>query len=404
MKQQETSKTLPQLIKGSATYKLIVPENVEEKIRYLLRKFPSTEWSGVLFVTHEGTFENNDLVITCKDIYPMDLGTAGWTEFKMNEDVAAYMAENIELFDCNIALIHSHHSMGAFFSQQDDKMLQQEGNDTNCFVSLVVDTKGQYVARITRKIQTKSEISIKRLGTSYEFFGDGSKTVKQEEVEPITKVIDKKVIEYFDLDIERHEVPNTLSYLDDRFEEIAQNKRKASQESKPFIHPILNTSDNNFTDWFSNEEKSEKLPFISPKEPLTEEEDSKLDDTELDWQPDQNKIHKALCHIITCNFILNTEKFNLRQWIRDYMVKVYNRIFCSENSLFDNPFEEWADFSIQFTLDHFNTDDVPGVLLEDIDMFYSIIAQALMTELEEFKNANKYINSYYSRLEKYLIE
>lgn len=404
MKQQETSKTLPQLIKGSATYKLIVPENVEEKIRYLLRKFPSTEWSGVLFVTHKGTFENNDLVITCKDIYPMDLGTAGWTEFKMNEDVAAYMAENIELFDCNIALIHSHHSMGAFFSSQDDKMLQQEGNDTNCFVSLVVDTKGQYVARITRKIQTKSEISIKRLGTSYEFFGDGSKTVKQEEAEPITKVIDKEVIEYFDLDIERHEVPNTLSYLDDRFEEITQNKRKASQESKPFIHPILNTSDNNFTDWLSNEEKSEKLPFISPKEPLTEEEDSKLDDAELDWQPDQNKIHKALCHIITCNFILNTEKFNLRQWIRDYMVKVYNRIFCSENSLFDNPFEEWADFSIQFTLDHFNTEDVPGVLLEDIDMFYSIIAQALMTELEEFKNANKYINSYYSRLEKYLIE
>ncbi len=404
MKQQETSKTLPQLIKGSATYKLIVPENVEEKIRYLLRKFPSTEWSGVLFVTHKGTFENNDLVITCKDIYPMDLGTAGWTEFKMNEDVAAYMAENIELFDCNIALIHSHHSMGAFFSQQDDKMLQQEGNDTNCFVSLVVDTKGQYVARITRKIQTKSEISIKRLGTSYEFFGEGSKTVKQEEAEPITKVIDKEVIEYFDLDIERHEVPNTLSYLDDRFEEITQNKRKASQESKPFIHPILNTSDNNFTDWFSNEEKSEKLPFTSTKEPLTEEEDSKLDDAELDWQPDQNKIHKALCHIITCNFILNTEKFNLRQWVKDYMVKVYNRIFCSENSLFDNPFEEWADFSIQFTLDHFNTEDVPGVLLEDIDLFYSIIAQALMTELEEFKNANKYINSYYSRLEKYLIE
>ena len=404
MKQQETSKTLPQLIKGSATYKLIVPENVEEKIRYLLRKFPSTEWSGILFVTHKGTFENNDLVITSKDIYPMDLGTAGWTEFKMNEDVAAYMAENIELFDCNIALIHSHHSMGAFFSQQDNKMLQQEGNDTNCFVSLVVDTKGQYVARITRKIQTKSEISIKGLGTSYEFFGDGSKTVKQEEAEPITKVIDKEVIEYFDLNVERHEVPNALSYLDDRFKEITQDKRKTSQESKPFIHPILNTSDNNFTDWFSNEEKSEKLPFISPKEPLTEEEDSKLDDTELDWQPDQNKIHKALCHIITCNFILNTEKFNLRQWIRDYMVKVYNRIFCSENSIFNNPFEEWADFSIQFTLDHFNTDDVPGVLLEDIDMFYSIIAQALMTELEEFKNANKYINSYYSRLEKYLIE
>lgn len=404
MKQQETSKTLPQLIKGSATYKLIVPENVEEKIRYLLRKFPSTEWSGVLFVTHKGTFENNDLVITCKDIYPMDLGNATFTEFKMNEDVAAYMAENIDLFYCELQLVHSHHQMPTTPSSTDLNTLREEGNDRNCFVSLIVNNAGTYYAAITRKIQTKSEISIKRLGTSYEFFGDGSKTVKQEEAEPITKVIDKEVIEYFDLDIERHEVPNTLSYLDDRFEEITQNKRKVSQESKPFIHPILNTSDNNFTDWFSNEEKSENLPFTNPKETLTEEEKGKLDDAELDWQPDPNKIHKALCHIITCNFILNTEKFNLRQWIRDYMVKVYNRIFCSKNSLFDNPFEEWADFSIQFTLDHFNTEDVPGVLLEDIDMFYSIIAQALMMELEEFKNANKYINSYYSRLEKYLIE
>lgn len=102
-----TQKTLPQLQKKeSPTYKLIVPENVEEKIRYLLRKYPSTEWSGVLFITHEGTFEDNNLVITCKDIYPMDLGNAVFTEFQMNEDVASYMAENIELFDCDMALVH----------------------------------------------------------------------------------------------------------------------------------------------------------------------------------------------------------------------------------------------------------------------------------------------------------
>lgn len=93
-------------MKGSSTYRIIIPENVEEKIRYLLRKFPRTEWSGVLFVTHQGTFENNDLVITCKDIYPMDLGNATFTEFKMSEDVAAYMSENIELFDCDLQLVH----------------------------------------------------------------------------------------------------------------------------------------------------------------------------------------------------------------------------------------------------------------------------------------------------------
>lgn len=101
----ESTKMSP-VIKGSSTYKLIVPTEVEEKIRYLIRKFPHTEWSGVLFYTHQGSFENNDLAIICKDIFPMDLGTSGWTEFKMSEDVAAYMAENIELFDCETGLVH----------------------------------------------------------------------------------------------------------------------------------------------------------------------------------------------------------------------------------------------------------------------------------------------------------
>ena len=101
-----TTSKMPQVIKGSSTYKLIVPADVEEKIRYLIRKFPHTEWSGVLFYTHQGSFEEGSLVIVCKDIFPMDLGTSGWTEFKMSEDVAAYMAENIELFDCETGLVH----------------------------------------------------------------------------------------------------------------------------------------------------------------------------------------------------------------------------------------------------------------------------------------------------------
>lgn len=100
------TKSLPKLTKQSATYKLIVPQKVEEKIRYLIRKFPSTEWSGVLFYTHTGGFETNDLVINCEDIYPMDLGTSGYTEFSMAPEVSNYIANNIELFDCEMGLVH----------------------------------------------------------------------------------------------------------------------------------------------------------------------------------------------------------------------------------------------------------------------------------------------------------
>ena len=111
-----TKKVLPRLTKMSSTYTLIVPAKVEEKIRYLIRKFPSTEWSGVLFYNHTGNFEDGSLEIHCEDIFPMDLGSGTFTDFKMDESVVGYIAENIDLFGCDTGLVHSHHHMDAFFS------------------------------------------------------------------------------------------------------------------------------------------------------------------------------------------------------------------------------------------------------------------------------------------------
>lgn len=387
---------LPQLVKGSSTYRLIVPENVEEKIRYLLRKFPSTEWSGVLFVTHQGSFENNDLVITCKDIYPMDLGNATFTEFKMSEDVASYMSENIELFDCDLQLIHSHHQMSTQPSGTDLNTLKEEGNERNCFVSLIVNNAGKYYAAVTRKIQTKSEVTIKRLGTSYEFFGEGSKELEHDSAET-TKVIEKEVIEYFDLDVERHEVSNSLEYLDARFDEIVKKK----EEAKPKENYV-----SGFSDWLhhgpvfkeqsffddSLDKEVTKTPYLS--------DDSMLDNIGIeDWQPDPKKIHAAVVHMITCNLILNPDKFDLKQWIVKHMSNVYIKIF-GESSIYEcehdacGAFSEWRDFIIQYTLDYFSTSDVPDIILENYDFFQSRIAQAMSDEIMEFIDVNPYIKAY----------
>ena len=375
--------TLLPLVKGQSTYKLIVPEKVEEKIRYLIRKFPSTEWSGVLFYSHTGNFEDNDLVITCQDIYPMDLGTMGWTEFKMSEDVAAYMADNLEVFEYETGLIHSHHTMGAFFSSQDNRMLQQEGNDTNCFVSLVVDTRGQYVARITRKILVKSEVTVKQLGKSYEFFGDGTKELEKGG-ENTTKSITKAIIQYFDLDVERHEVHNTLSYLDERFDEIEKKKNSHAKLPKKDTEIIdEKEKPRNFFDWLhksKNKESSDEINLFS-------------NDQNQDWKPDPKKIHRAVVNIITCNLIINPDKFDLKQWVKKYMVRVYENIFTNKAA-----FEEWKDFIIQFTLDYFDTSDVPDELIDDWDYVTSAIATAIADELSAYKDCNKYIQEYYDAL------
>lgn len=394
-------------MKRSSIYKLIVPENVEEKIRYLLRKFPSTEWSGVLFVTHQGSFENNDLVITCKDIYPMDLGNATFTEFTMNEDVAAYMSENIDLFDCDLQLIHSHHQMSTQPSGTDLNTLKEEGNERNCFVSLIVNNAGKYYAAITRKIQTKSEVTVKKLGTSYEFFGDGSKELEHKD-ETTTKVIEKEIIEYFDLEVERHEVSNSLAYLDDRFDEIMEKK---ATEGKKNQFTVAHTD--NFLDWMHSKpvpKEQDLFDDISDKEPqkISSIKDDHMFNQTItnDWWPKPKKIHAAVVYMITCNLIINPEKFDLKQWITKHMKNVYIKTF-GESSVYEcehnacGAFCEWRDFIIQHTLDYFDTTDVP---FDDANLFQSRIAQSINDELSEYIDVNPFIASYMEALELYIIE
>ena len=99
------------LIKKSSSYKITIPDNVEDIIRYTCQKIHNVEWSGVLFYTIEGSFEENNLNVICKDIYIMDIGSSTYTEFDMSPDVVGYMAENPELFNYYTALIHSHNNM-----------------------------------------------------------------------------------------------------------------------------------------------------------------------------------------------------------------------------------------------------------------------------------------------------
>lgn len=105
------------LIKQKQSYNIVIPKNVEEKIRHLCSVVHEVEWSGVLFYKKEGSFENNDLKITCVDIFPMDIGSGGFTDFDDTPDIAAYRCEHLELLDEGIyeGLIHSHNNMSKEF-------------------------------------------------------------------------------------------------------------------------------------------------------------------------------------------------------------------------------------------------------------------------------------------------
>ena len=99
---------------GSCNYKIIIPKEVESKIRMLCSFIDTVEWSGILFFKTEGNFDDDNLVITCVDILPMDYGLTTTTEFKIDESVANYMVTE-DLMDCDQGLIHSHNSMAKIF-------------------------------------------------------------------------------------------------------------------------------------------------------------------------------------------------------------------------------------------------------------------------------------------------
>lgn len=294
--------------------------------------------------------------------------------------------------------ITSHHTMTTTPSGTDINTLREEGNERNCFVSLIVNNAGVYYAAITRKIHIKSEVVIKNLGASYEFFGEGSKEIPNNNVEG-TKVIDKEIIEYYDLEVERHEVVNSLAYLDTRFDEIISKKQAGS------------TSFDTYTNWnkdfgedgikqFDMFEDSDKKDYS--KEFYGKDKKEGIN-CALDWKPDPKKIHKAVINILACSLIVNPDKFDLKQWVKKHMVNVYTKTFgsgcleeCANNAC--GAFSEWKDFIIQFVMDNYNVDDVSDEVLEEYELFQSKVAEAILEELSEYEDENIFIQAYCASL------
>ena len=308
--------------------------------------------------------------------------------------------------------ILSHHTMGAFFSGTDTGTLQSEGNDTNCFVSLIVDTKGTYCAAITRKTTQKRKITVETTSVSYEFFGEGS--VLTGSPSENTKETEETVIEYFMLDVDIEPVDNPLAYLDARFDAIEAKKKSFYQSTtmsnlptSRVISPqwdengaLINQRASFGSDYDKDKENMSFREWLNkPKDPeeptlFSEEEMGDIDPTK--WQPDPTVIHRMVIYLVTCSFITN-DNIDLKQWIHTHMVKKYDQIFFEENM-----FTEWRDFIIEFLISHYSCLlNIPDELLDEYDTWQSKIAEAMVDELGKYPT-NGYINQYINHLMEYL--
>ena len=124
--------------------KLIITGQLQQKINYLLKRF-DIEWSGPAWFTYEKSDKGFPTIWKLKHFLPLDLGSHSETEWDANDfmkkarKLYKRFPELKQMFQGNI---HSHHTMGAFFSSTDKQLLDDAANNVG-YPSLVVANEGK---------------------------------------------------------------------------------------------------------------------------------------------------------------------------------------------------------------------------------------------------------------------
>lgn len=322
------------LIASTNSYNLAIPDEVEFKIREWCRLNPTTEWSGTLFYTTEGSFENNDIKFTARDFFVMDIGTAGFTNYKETPEICSYMMDN-DLLDCKTGLIHSHNNMKAFFSVTDASTLSEEGEATTHFLSLIVNNEGTYVARVTRKV-TETIEGVKHF--KYLTF-NGEEISCTENV----KIEGRTYIQYFDLNIlVNNPYLEVKKYISSRYSELKAAKTAASiksnvaEVSQKYFKDFEYKSPNYKSALGPVKETTVETPVFKKEPTLFEEEDSA--------EFISNKAQEHVAQLIYGNMILTPDSFKkftkVNEWITTNMEKAYDKRFGQGPAEF-TAYQDW---------------------------------------------------------------
>lgn len=257
--------------------------------------------------------------------------------------------------------IKSHDQMATFFSTTDIETLKSEGNEYNHFVSLIVNNEGTYTAAITRKINCKGYRNV-----TIEYPTFNNKVYSSNE---ITETIDETYLEYFMLDVDKHNIVNENEELNKRLMFLRQDKKENSEI---------------------------KIPFTNYKEyvqkPIFEDESKKEIKTNnvLEYAIDPSDVDKAVKQLITGNIFAHFNKnLDLKAW-GEKMEKVYDLRFPDFND-----FQYFADqFIDSLSTEYLNNNlDYTQESLDEQDSILFSWSNEIIEILKECPS-NKYLNYY----------
>lgn len=135
-----------------------ISDKLQSQIIYMCKEVWSDEWSGMLFYETEGQFGEENFKITAQELFPLDIGSQTYTEYEANDpDLIRFLMNNPHARTMKKGHIHSHNTMGVFFSTTDDSELHDNCGAHNFYLSLIVNNKNEMCAKIAFKATSKSE-------------------------------------------------------------------------------------------------------------------------------------------------------------------------------------------------------------------------------------------------------
>ncbi len=129
---------------------MIIPRSVQNKYNYLLTRFKDDEWSGPAWYKIKTDSDGYPEEWKIVHFHPLNLGNHTSTEFDA-KDVAGILEDTYNnnknlLKNTFIGLIHSHNTMGSFFSGTDKDTLLDMAPVENFYGSLIVASSGKELA------------------------------------------------------------------------------------------------------------------------------------------------------------------------------------------------------------------------------------------------------------------
>lgn len=383
------------LVKSALSYKINIPLYVEKKIRILCREIHNIEWSGILFYRVNGSFEDGTLEVDCVDIYQMDEGSTGYTEFDMSADVMNYMVEHPELISEDIfqGLIHSHNNMSTFFSGTDTGTLLAEGSDVNHFVSLIVNNAGVYTAGITRRVSVVQKVSEEY---TYPSWKDSEKSGTRE------FTATKTYVQWFNLVVNKDEVAKEdESEILNRIKEVRKLKAskpkycsKLGSEDLPKATPVVVKPTNVVPTTPTTPKKEDKPKNTEITPSLFELDEEEYDVNYNLYHYSDDTIISIVKQLITLSLVLpNSDAIDAREWAKN-MDEIFDARF-GDVVEFETVAVNIVDYLLNYTeeeeaFNHLTPRESVAVLANEV--------KGALAELPE----NKYINSLMSICDDYI--